>query len=126
MEKPTVLVIDDDLDALVLATAVLGSAGYRVFCAVDVPQGLELARAHHPGVVLLDHHLPVLPGLDSVERLRHEPALLGAAIVLVSSRPFAGAEVAHLNGYVRKPWTPDQLLAAVERTRGLPVDAVQA
>jgi len=119
MEKPTVLVIDDDLDALVLATAVLGSAGYRVFSAVDIAQGLELARAHHPQVVLLDHHLPVVVGLDAVEALRHEPALLGAAIVLVTSRRFDHPEVAHLDGYVRKPWTPDQLIDAIERSHGL-------
>jgi len=123
MDKPTVLVIDDDLDALVLATAVLGSAGYRVFSAVDVTQALDLARAHHPQVVLLDHHLPVVVGLDAVEALRHEPALLGAAIVLVTSRHFEGAEVAHLDGYVRKPWTPQQLLDAVERSHGLSLGA---
>ena len=123
MNKPTVLVIDDDLDALVLATAVLGSAGYRVFSAVDVGQALELARAHKPQVVLLDHHLPVVVGLDAVEALRHEPALLGAAIVLVSSRHFAGAEVAHLDGYVRKPWRPEQLIDAIERSHGLSLRA---
>ena len=119
MEKPTVLVIDDDLDALVLTTAVLGSAGYRVFSAVDVGQALELARAHHPQVVLLDHHLPVVVGLDAVESLRHEPALLGAAIVLVSSRQFAHPEVAHLDGYLRKPWTPEQLFDTIERSHGI-------
>ena len=126
MDKPTVLVVDDDLDALVLATAVLGNAGYRVFSAVDVGQALELARAHHPRVVLLDHHLPVVPGLDSVEALRHEPSLLGAAIVLVTSRHFGGAEVAHLDGYVRKPWVPETLIQAVERSHGLSVDLVQS
>lgn len=119
MERPTVLVIDDDLDSLVLASAVLGNAGYRVFHAVDVPHGLELARIHRPGVVLLDHHLPVVTGLDAVESLRHEPALLGAAIILVSSRQFAGPEVAHLDGYVRKPWSPPELLDAIARAHGI-------
>ena len=119
MDKTKVLVIDDDLDALVLATAVLNSAGYRVYSAVDVTQALELARAHRPQVVLLDHHLPVMVGLDAVEALRHEPALRGAAIVLVTSRQFSGAEVAHLDGYVRKPWSPPQLLEAVEHSHGL-------
>lgn len=119
MERPTVLVIDDDIDALVLATVVLGNAGYRVFSAVDVAHGLDLARAHHPQVVLLDHHLPMVLGLDSVEALRHEPALLGAAIILVSSRHFAGAEVAHLDGYLRKPWVPQQLLDTVARSHGI-------
>jgi len=119
MEKPTVLVIDDDLDALVLTTAVLGSAGYRVLSAVDVGQAIELARRQRPQVVLLDHHLPVVVGLDAVEQLRHEPALLGAAIVLVSSRQFSGPEVAHLDGYVRKPWTAEELIDAIERSHGL-------
>jgi CheY-like chemotaxis protein len=119
MEKPTVLVIDDDLDALVSTTAVLASAGYRVLSAVDVSQAIELARENRPQVVLLDHQLPVVVGLDAVETLRHEPALLGAAIVIVSSRQFARPEVAHLDGYVRKPWTVDQLLGAIERSHGL-------
>lgn len=119
MKEPTVLVIDDDLDALVIAGAVLAAAGYHVLSAVDVAQGLEMARARRPDVVLLDHHLPVVVGLDAVGELRREPALLGVAIVLVSSRRFEHPEVAHLDGYVQKPWTPTQLLEAVGRTHAV-------
>lgn len=113
--RPTVLVVDDDLDALVLTTTLLAAEGFPVISAVDVPQAIEVAQQHRPDVVLLDHDLPVLPGLGSVERLRGEPALSGAAIVLVTGHRFSPAELRVVDGYVRKPWQPDGLIETVER-----------
>ena len=115
MTQPTVLVVDDDFDALVLTSMQLAEAGYRTINATDIPQALELARAQRPDVVLLDHGLPLQPGLAAVGTLRKEPALADAAIVLVSARYFADPEVAHLDGYVQKPWEPRDLLGTVER-----------
>ena len=119
MERSKVLVVDDDLDSLVLATAMLDDAGYRVYSAVDVSQALQLAREHRPQTVLLDHHLPVITGLDALQQLRHEPALLGASIILISSRDFGREELREVDGYVRKPWTPGQLVTTIEKAHGL-------
>ena len=115
MTQPTVLVVDDDFDALVLTSMQLAEAGYHAVSATDIPQALELARTQKPAVVLLDHGLPLQPGLASVGTLRKEPALADAAIVLVSARYFGGEEVAHLDGYLQKPWSPRDLLGTVER-----------
>lgn len=115
MTQPTVLVVDDDFDALVLTSMQLADAGYRAVSATDVPQALELARTQKPAVLLLDHGLPLQPGLAAVGMLRKEPALAGTAIVLISARYFDGEEVAHLDGYLQKPWSPRALLGTVER-----------
>ncbi len=126
MTQPTVLVVDDDFDALYLTSAQLAQAGYRAISATDIPQALERARAHKPDVVLLDHGLPFQPGLGAVGLLRKEPAFADAAIVLVSARHFGGEEVSHLDGYLQKPWDPRDLLGTIERCleeRGPPVTA---
>jgi len=115
MTRPTVLVVDDDLDALVLTTTLLASEGFPVISAVDVPQAIDVAREHPPDVVLLDHDLPVLPGLGAVERLRADPSLAHAAIVLVTGYRFSPSELRVVDGYLRKPYRPDALLETVER-----------
>jgi CheY-like chemotaxis protein len=61
--QPTVLVVDDDFDALVLTSMQLAEAGYHAVSATDIPQALEAARRQKPAVVLLDHGLPLQPGL---------------------------------------------------------------
>jgi DNA-binding response OmpR family regulator len=93
----------------------LAEAGYHPVSATDIPQALEAARRQKPAVVLLDHGLPLQPGLSAVGALRREPALADAAIVLVSARKFADTEVSHLDGYLQKPWDPKELLGTVER-----------
>ena len=120
MHKATVLVVDDDVDVLVLTTFALEQAGYRALSATDIPQALEQARRCPPDVVLLDHRLPVQPGLGSVDQLRHEPSLAGAKLVLVTATRFAADEVKHLDGYLRKPWAPDDLYATLDRCVGAP------
>lgn len=115
MARPTVLVVDDDLDTLVLTTTLLAAEGFPVISAVDVLQAIEVARQHPPDVVLLDHDLPVLPGLGSIERMRAEPALAHARIVLVTGYRFSPSELRSVDGYLRKPWQPDGLINLVER-----------
>src|SRR4051812_7367082 len=100
MNRPTVLVVDDDLDALVLTTTLLAAEGFPVISAVDVVQAIEVAQQHPPDVVLLDHDLPVLPGLGAVERMREQPSLSRAAIVLVTGYRFSPAELRAVDGYL--------------------------
>jgi DNA-binding response OmpR family regulator len=67
-----VLVVDDEPATLEFLTDVLSVQGFRVLNAPDGRQGIALARAHKPDVVVLDLVMPDVTGFDVVHELsRH-------------------------------------------------------
>ena len=69
--EATLLYVEDNLANLTLVEAILMSRpGWRVIPALQGRLGVELAREHLPDVVLLDLHLPDLPGAEVLRRLR--------------------------------------------------------
>jgi DNA-binding NtrC family response regulator len=67
-----VLVVDDEKTFRVVAQAALAAEGYDVSLAATAGQGVELARALQPDVVVLDRNLPDADGLEVLQRLRSE------------------------------------------------------
>jgi len=70
--EPTVLMIEDDAEGARLMKLTLGPKGYRVLVASDGHQGLKMARANPPDLILLDLLLPGMDGLEILSRLRTE------------------------------------------------------
>jgi two-component system nitrogen regulation response regulator GlnG len=67
---PTLLVIDDETSILAAFRRAFHAPDYDVLAAETAAQGLELAQSHRPDVVIIDVHLPDLPGLELLEKLR--------------------------------------------------------
>jgi PAS domain S-box-containing protein len=81
-----VLYIEDNLANVALLEGILAfRPGVRLLTAMQGHLGLELARQHHPDLILLDVHLPDIPGDEVLRRLRDEPRL--AEIPSSSSAP---------------------------------------
>jgi DNA-binding response OmpR family regulator len=116
-QPATILVADDEQDIRELVAYRLSRAGYTIIEARDGQEAFELAADQAPDMAVLDVMMPHLNGFDLTERLRHTPATQRLPILLMSasvqevdiSRGFAvGAD-----GYLTKPFTPDQLLTRV-------------
>ena len=73
MSDQTVLIIEDNPRNLKLARDVLNHAGYRTLEAGTAEEGLALARAERPGLVLMDIQLPGMDGVQALGRLRADP-----------------------------------------------------
>jgi two-component system, OmpR family, phosphate regulon response regulator PhoB len=84
MERRAVLVVEDDEAIRMLIAELLDDAGYAVLEADCGRQALRLADEHVPSVVLLDHRLPDMSGLDVLERLRTRPASRHIPVIVVS------------------------------------------
>jgi DNA-binding response OmpR family regulator len=114
---PTILVADDEQDIRELVAYRLSRAGYTIIEARDGQEAFDLAAGQPPDMAVLDVMMPRLNGFDLTERLRHTPATRRLPILLMSasvqeadiSRGFA----AGADGYLTKPFTPDQLLTRV-------------
>jgi CheY-like chemotaxis protein len=65
----TVLIVDDEPDILVLLRLALEAAGYSTVEASDGAEALEVIRARHPDVVLLDVMMPGMDGGATLEQI---------------------------------------------------------
>lgn len=111
-EKPTALVIDDEIQIRRLLRIVLEEEGYRVLESETGRQGLSDVALRRPDVVLLDLGLPDMDGLVVLQRLRewsHVPVLI------LSVRDGPEEKVTALDAgaddYVTKPFDSTELLA---------------
>jgi len=122
----TVLIVDDSQPIAMILARHLSSAGYGVRLAHDGAAALVQLARHVPDCILLDLMLPVMTGVELLHRLREIPAYARVPIVLVSAR--VGEGRGHYiperdAGYsVGKPFTREQVLAAVEAAMREPAD----
>ncbi|HUY74522.1 MAG TPA: ATPase, T2SS/T4P/T4SS family [Candidatus Dormibacteraeota bacterium] len=78
----TVLVVDDNDVALRLCRRVLQKAGYKVLTATDGLEGVSVALANSPDVILMDVAMPGIDGLEATRRIKQQRP--GIAIVIAS------------------------------------------
>jgi DNA-binding response OmpR family regulator len=116
-ELPLVVNADDDEDIQLLIKLVLEAAGYRVVCVSTGEALLEVARAAFPALFLLDLKLPDLHGLELVRVLRQDERLCRVPVILLtgsaSEEDEARAAELGVQGYLRKPFAPPQLLTVI-------------
>ncbi len=68
-ERPTVIVVDDEPDFLAILQTRLGAEGWRVLQAGDVAGLYELLEDNEPEVLILDHSLPGVTGVEAAKVL---------------------------------------------------------
>jgi CheY-like chemotaxis protein len=118
MTAPTILICEDEPILRELMRVSLGD-GYAFAEAGDVSEAIELAHSVRPDLVLLDVMMPGGSGLTVLEHLRSEPTLEGTPVVVVSAftadRDHLAAYDAGANGFLKKPFDPEELESVVEQ-----------
>jgi CheY-like chemotaxis protein len=119
----TILVADDESHILNVVSLKLTNAGYSVSTAVDGQEALEMATAQRPDLLITDYHMPQLSGLELCQRLRENPATTGIPTIMLTARGYslepADTERSGILRMISKPFSPRQLLAAVNEMLGV-------
>jgi DNA-binding response OmpR family regulator len=114
----TVLVVDDEAPIRLLCRVNLEAEGMTVLEAADGDKGLELARAEHPDVVLLDVMMPGRSGWEVAEELLADESTRSIPIIFLTARAEIRdrAKGIDLGGvdYVTKPFNPVELAPLVQ------------
>jgi len=113
----TVVLIEDQQVIAATVAYLVESCGASVETASDIQTGLTLVCRVRPKVILLDVELPDGSGADLCRAIRSEATISGAAIFFLSTHGpdalRAMAEYAGADGYLCKPFDPEQLLDLV-------------
>ncbi len=116
MEK--LLIVDDAEDTLEVLQRNLSAKGYQVFTAASVAQALTLLHDLTVDLVITDLKMPEVSGLDLVRHVREN--LRDTAVMMITGYPSIESAVTAVKSgaeeYLPKPFTDDELYAAVRRT----------
>src|SRR5688572_29704649 len=90
----------------------LSGEGYEVTVAVDGQDGLEEASETLPDLILTDHYMPRLDGLEMIRQLRQMPAFASVPIILISTEPSVGSMATEVGAdhFMTKPMAIIDLL----------------
>ena len=112
-----ILVIEDQEDNRRIVRDLLTSVGYAMIEAGTGEEGVTLAEAHRPDLILMDIQLPGMDGYETTRRIKSNTALRQIPIIAVTSYALSGDDAkameAGCDAYVTKPFSPRALLAKI-------------
>jgi CheY-like chemotaxis protein len=117
-----VLVVEDNEMNRDMLSRRLRRRGFEVLIAVDGAQGLALAAAEKPDLILMDMSLPVLDGWEATRRLKATPDTAGIPVIGLTAHAMATDREkcleAGCDDYDTKPVELPRLLDKIERLLG--------
>src|SRR5262245_16979452 len=114
----TILYIDDTENNRILVTRRLERGGYQVLTAVSAQEGLALAAAKKPDLILMDMGMPDVDGWTATRKLKADPALASIPVIALTAHAMQGdrekALDAGCDDYETKPFDFPRLLGKIE------------
>lgn len=118
MNKPMILVVEDDQPICNLITTTLKINDYRYLVADNGAAAIMQASSHNPDIVLLDLGLPDMDGVQVIQNIR---AWSNMPVIVVSARSEDNDKIAALDAgaddYLTKPFSVEELLARLRATQ---------
>jgi two-component system, cell cycle response regulator DivK len=112
-----ILVIEDHEENRRLLRDLMTSFGYELMEAVTGEDGLIVAEAQPPDLILMDIQLPGIDGYETTRRIKGNTSLSQIPIIAVTSYALSGDDIkafaAGCDAYVTKPFDPAELLEKI-------------
>jgi len=115
-----IIYIEDDKDMIDLVTLILKRNGYSISCAEGGVEGLEKVSTELPDLVLLDLMMPDLDGWDVYQQMKSQAKTRDIPVIVITAKAQSidkvlGLRIAKVDDYICKPFSPNELLASIER-----------
>jgi DNA-binding response OmpR family regulator len=125
---PKLMLVEDDRTMLSLLTTLLEMQGYQIVTALGKEAVLQAARRERPDLVLMDVFLAEGDGVELLSALRGEDDLAQVKVIMTSGMDLEDrVREAGADGFLLKPYTPEQLIRMIETNLGgNPSDATAA
>ena len=114
-----ILVVEDDPKSLVLTRDLLQASGYTTIEAIDGEQGVELAKAKKPDLILMDILMPKMDGYAACHAIKTDKATREIPVVMLTAMGYElNKELAKrlgAGGYITKPFSRQELLDVINQ-----------
>ncbi len=118
MEAKKILVVDDEIHIVHVVAIKLRNNGYEVITAANGAEAFDLACSEKPDVVVTDLQMPVMTGLELVEKIRQNQEIKDIPVILLTARNFAiedkQQEDLRISDCLSKPFSPKELLRSIQ------------
>ena len=115
----TILIVEDNELNMKLFQDLLDANGYQTVQTRNGMDALDLAREHHPDLILMDIQLPEVSGLDVTRMLKEDEALRDIPVVAVTAFAMKGDEErirqGGCEGYISKPISVSHFLDTINQ-----------
>ncbi|MCS6992306.1 MAG: response regulator [Anaerolineales bacterium] len=117
--KRLILCIEDEPDMIDLLRIILESKGFEVEGAAGGEEGLQKLRQAKPDLVLLDLMMPDIDGWEVYQQMKSDEATRNIPVIIVTAKAqnvdkVLGLQIAKVDDYIAKPFSPEELLHSVE------------
>jgi two-component system cell cycle response regulator DivK len=109
----SILYVEDNLENRILVQRILEAEGYTFLGASNANEGLQLAHAHHPDLILVDINMPEVDGLTMTRELKSDIQFENVPVIAITANVMRGDRERTLkagcDGYIQKPIDVDLL-----------------
>ena len=123
-----ILCIEDESEMIDLIRLILGRRGFDVKGAAGGREGLKMMKQQRPDLVLLDLMMPDIDGWEVYQQMKAEESTRTIPVIVVTAKAqnidkVLGLHIAKVDDYIAKPFSPQELLASVEKVLGKTIAA---
>jgi len=120
LQTKKIVYVEDELEMIDLVKLILSRKGYEVIGAAGGREGLDIIQEIVPDLVLLDLMMPDIEGWDVYQQIRANDATKHIPVIVVTAKAqnidkVLGLHIAKVNDYISKPFSPQDLVASVEK-----------
>ena len=118
MENRKALVVDDEFHIVQVVSIKLKNNGFDVITAENGSDGYELAAQTLPDIIVSDYQMPVMSGVEMIEKLRQNPETSHIPVIMLTARGFAieddQKQALQVSACLGKPFSPREVLQTIE------------
>jgi two-component system alkaline phosphatase synthesis response regulator PhoP len=118
MADKKVLIVDDEIHIVHVVAIKLRNNGYEVISADNGAEAFDLALKEKPDIIVTDFQMPIMTGMELVEKLRQHGETKDIPVIVLTARSFAipkeQQKKLQISGCLSKPFSPKELLANIE------------
>ncbi len=115
-----ILCIEDETEMIDLIRIILGRKGFDVEGASGGEEGLKKVHERKPDLVLLDLMMPDIDGWEVYQQMKADETTRDIPVIVVTAKAqnidkVLGLQIAKVDDYISKPFSPEDLLQSVEK-----------
>lgn len=124
------LLVDDEPGLREAVKDYLEESGFKVQVASNAREGWELMQQNTPELVISDIMMPQVDGYQFLKQLREDPRFVSLPVIFLTAKGMTSDRIqgyqAGVDGYLPKPFDPDELVAIIENLLTRRVNQTQA